>query len=441
MRRMRIVQAVGWYFPDRVGGTEVYVAALSRRLRARGHEVSIVAPEPGAKTPRVYEHDGLPVHRYPIPSHLNRAQAQGRQAIDGAGWFEQWIRANPADVVHFHTLVPGLELPEVLAARSTRARIVATTHASSLGHICARGTLMHWGERLCDGLATIGKCAACELHHRGLPKIAARAVALVPPSVGRVARNIPGKPGTALGMTAAMAYNRTRHVDLIDAVDRFVVLTRAAADIVNRNGAPASKVALNRLGIDRSEPARRRAERTTRPVRVGFVGRFDAVKGIYDLARAITALAPHTPIRIDVRGPADTDDARRVRDEIADMIGNHPLATIGPALGRADVAAHLAELDVLCCPSACLEGGPTVAIEAHAEGTPVIGTRIGGLAELVTDGVNGRLVAPGDWRALADVLTSMAADPASTIDRWRTALPPPRTMDDVTADYLELYAA
>jgi glycosyltransferase involved in cell wall biosynthesis len=89
----------------------------------------------------------------------------------------------------------------------------------------------------------------------------------------------------------------------------------------------------------------------------------------------------------------------------------------------------------------CLEGGPTVAIEAHAAGTPVIGTRIGGLAELVGDGVSGRLVAPDDWRALAAVLLEMAGDPAGTIDRWRAALPRPRTMDEVAAEYLTLYGS
>jgi glycosyltransferase involved in cell wall biosynthesis len=80
-----------------------------------------------------------------------------------------------------------------------------------------------------------------------------------------------------------------------------------------------------------------------------------------------------------------------------------------------------------------------VAIEAHAAGTPVIGTRIGGLAELVGDGVSGRLVAPGHWQALAGVLLEIAGDPAGTIDRWRARLPRPRTMDEVAAEHLTLY--
>jgi len=50
-------------------------------------------------------------------------------------------------------------------------------------------------------------------------------------------------------------------------------------------------------------------------------------------------------------------------------------------------------------------------------------------------------VPPGDWRALADAIRSMVVDPAGTIDRWRRVLTPVRTLDDVTRDYLALYAA
>ena len=71
----------------------------------------------------------------------------------------------------------------------------------------------------------------------------------------------------------------------------------------------------------------------------------------------------------------------------------------------------------------------------------MIGTRIGGLAEIVTDGVNGRLVPPGDWRALSGVVQEIVRDPAATIDAWRRRLPPPRTFDDVTREYLAMYAA
>jgi glycosyltransferase involved in cell wall biosynthesis len=70
----------------------------------------------------------------------------------------------------------------------------------------------------------------------------------------------------------------------------------------------------------------------------------------------------------------------------------------------------------------------------------VVGTRIGGLAELVDDGVNGWLVPPGDVPALADMLARISQSPAETIDRWRGNLPAARTMSDVAEDYAGLYA-
>lgn len=440
---MHIVQAVGWYFPERTGGTEVYVAALARRLQAGGHRVEIVSPEPGGAAPRQYLHDGIRVHRFPIPARLSRDEAQGRRPIPGAEWFVRWIGELRPDVVHFHTLVPGLELGEVRAAKAAAGRVIATTHSSSLGHICARGTLMQWGETACDGIAATAKCAACDLQKRGLSKTAAQALSLVPPVFGEALRRLPGKSGSALGMSAAMRFNQARQEELVATVDRFVLLTATAADIVQRNGAPAGKLALNRLGIDR-RGARKPppSQRTTRrPVRIGYVGRFDEIKGVFDLARAVRSLDRATPVVVDLRGPADTDESRAVRAEVARLLEGDDRASLNAPLAPADVPGHLSALDVLCCPSLCLEGGPTVAIEAHAVGTPVIGTRIGGLAELVGDGINGRLVAPGDWRALAGVIADIAADPFGTVDRWRLALPEPRTMDQVTADYLELYAA
>ncbi len=100
----------------------------------------------------------------------------------------------------------------------------------------------------------------------------------------------------------------------------------------------------------------------------------------------------------------------------------------------------LTRVDVVCCPSRVLEGGPTVALEAHAAGVPVIGSDIPALSELVRDRVNGRLYPAGDARALADLLMELAAEP-SLVDRWRAGLTTVRTMDDVTRDYLALYAA
>src|SRR6185312_2162903 len=90
-RALKIVQAAGWYYPDSVGGTEVYVSALTRQLRASGHDVVIAAPEPGLAAPRTYEHGGCQVFRYPIPASPSRDEAQGDVTVRGAECFHRWL--------------------------------------------------------------------------------------------------------------------------------------------------------------------------------------------------------------------------------------------------------------------------------------------------------------------------------------------------------------
>jgi glycosyltransferase involved in cell wall biosynthesis len=210
------------------------------------------------------------------------------------------------------------------------------------------------------------------------------------------------------------------------------------------NDAPASKVAVNRLGISARPPAPKPgpdARPTRLPLRLAYLGRFEAIKGVHDFIRALVSLPADLPFRAELIGPVFTTVGQKVVDELRGLIGRDERITIGSAVPHAAVPRTLAGIDVLCCPSLVAEGGPTVAIEAHAVGTPVIGTRIGGLAELVTDGINGRLVGPGDWRALARVIEDIVGDPAGTVDHWRRALPPARTFDDVTREYLSMYAA
>jgi glycosyltransferase involved in cell wall biosynthesis len=440
---MKIVQAIGWYYPETLGGTEVYVDALAQRLKSGGHEVLVAAPDAGGAGERQYTHKGVQVYRYPIPSSPTRAEAQGLVCARGAERFHNWLRRTGADVVHMHTFVTGLALIELRAAAGSGARVIVTSHAASLGFLCQRGTMMRWGRELCDGIAEPGKCAACALEAKALPRWAARLAARIPPKIGSLARGVPGRASTVVGMTSLIVQNQERQHEMFQTVDRFVVLTAWAERAVLANGAPRGKVSLNPLGI--GNPRQQKPgpdQRPTRlPVHVGYVGRYDPIKGILDFARALASLPDSVPLTAEFRGPMRTDAERAVVREIRDLLGEDTRFTAGDEIAPAEVVDRLAQYDAVICPAACVEGGPTIALEAHSAGTPVIGTNIGGLAELVTDGVDGRLVQPGDWRALAAVLQTVASDPAGTIDSWRRRLHPPRTMDEVAQDYLEIYAA
>ena len=437
---MKVVQAVGWYYPESLGGTEVYVAALARRLRESGVAVTIVAPEPGGEAVREYEHEGVEVFRYPTDAHPNRGQAQGRKPLAGAEALHRWFERQRPDLVHFHTFVTGLALDEVAAARDAGARIVVTTHSSSLGFLCQRGTLMRWGKSPCDGVRRNAECAACELHHRGLPKPAALALAALPVAASRLLGTLPGPAGSALGMRSLIAHNRQQQERLANLVDRFVVLTDFARTALAATGFPPDKLHLNRLGMSQREVHRKPSPEfapTGSPVRLGYLGRLDPIKGVEELVRAAAALPTELAFELELCGPPA--EPAPIRQRLLRLAGGDPRIRLADPIPANQAPRRLAGYDLLCCPSRCAEGGPTVAIEAHAVGTPVLGSALGGLAELIHDGVDGRLVPPGDVAALTTALRRVILDPRSTLDRWRAALPPARTFDLVTADYLDLY--
>ncbi len=85
------------------------------------------------------------------------------------------------------------------------------------------------------------------------------------------------------------------------------------------------------------------------------------------------------------------------------------------SMRQGEVSRWLGAANVLCLPS-LNEGMPNVVVEALASGVPVVATRVGGVPELVVDGVNGMLVPVRSTEALADALATVLArrwDPPS----------------------------
>jgi glycosyltransferase involved in cell wall biosynthesis len=101
------------------------------------------------------------------------------------------------------------------------------------------------------------------------------------------------------------------------------------------------------------------------------------------------------------------------RDELAGKIAQEPWKGNITLLGhRADVPNLLASLDVLVLPSYAHEGIPQIILQAQAMSCAVVATTIGGIPEVVEDGVTGLLVPPRDAGALAEKISSLLDDPA-----------------------------
>ena len=155
----------------------------------------------------------------------------------------------------------------------------------------------------------------------------------------------------------------------------------------------------------------------TRPLRLAMLGRINRIKGQEILIEAVRLLAPELRARLQVRiiGSAFEDPAQEsALAALVEQSGLGSLIQLEPFTHDAGEAYRWA--DVVVVPSRRPESLGRVAIEAMSYGRPVVASAIGGLAEVVADGVSGWLVPPGDAVALAARLQSIILEPQG----WRS---------------------
>lgn len=140
---------------------------------------------------------------------------------------------------------------------------------------------------------------------------------------------------------------------------------------------------------------------------VGVVGRLSPEKGQIHFLRALAEALPGTPgLHAILAG--DGPDAASLRDEVR----RAGLEGVVHFLGHvADPYSVYRALDVVVLPSLS-EGMPLAALEAMACSRAVVGTRVGGVPEVVLDGETGLLVPPADPSAMARALTRLCGDAA-----------------------------
>ena len=270
-----------------------------------------------------------------------------------------------ANVVHAHNMLPLIGPRGLTAARAAGARVVLHLHNVRL--FCSTG----FGER--DG----GPCYRC--HHR----------LTVPGLVLNCRRSLP----EAVAYAAALSLHQPA---VVAAVDRFVAPSEWAAGQVAKLGLPADRVDTVRHYLpDEAFTERSRADDGEYAL---VASRLSPEKGIDD---AITAAASAgVPLRIAGEGP------QRARlEELAEGADVRFLGRLAPD----DVRAQLAGAAMVLMPSHYHEFSPYSALEAMAQGVPVIATAMGGLPDLVG---SERCVALGDGAALADRIRVLWADPA-----------------------------
>jgi glycosyltransferase involved in cell wall biosynthesis len=407
MRRL-MMTAFGWN--DSGGGTTVPRLA-AKELARRGWEVTVfhaaVAPLPDAEAYAVREFDEDGVHLIAVHNRAHGLfdHANPWRELDDppitAAFAAALERARP-DVVHFHNLHNlGAALMDEAGARGLPAYF--STHNYWL--VCPRAYLMRADGAICPGPGDGSRCASCAGGH---------------------------DPAGYVRRLAEIRARAQRHLSTVLAVSDAVRRTLLAA------GYPAELVDVVRQAMPHEERVWAQVGRDRAPGRAGgaltvaFLGSAYPHKGPQLLVQAAQRVS--APLRVRILGevPARFAHALRAQDR-------RGVVEITGAFAPDQIGELLREVDAVVLPSLWWDCAPLAAAECRAARVPLLVPRLGGLPEVVRDGVDGLHFEALNAGSLAVALERLATEPG-LLERLQGAVAPPRPFA-AYVDELEAYYA
>ena len=208
----------------------------------------------------------------------------------------------------------------------------------------------------------------------------------------------PDPPGVSRGRLVWLEHGYLPLEAGLTRLGHVVAPSQAMADFLLAHGFSPRRLHVIPLGV---EPGAIRASGQHDVLVAGVAANLEYWKGI-DLLIEAVRLAD-VPARLEIFGTGSLREAlERQANEAGVDARFHGFV--------ADVGERLPELDVLVQPSRA-DNLPVSILEAMAAGLPVVGTRVGGIPELIVDGVTGFVVEPESPRALADALEQLGESP------------------------------
>lgn len=413
---MRIVQVVNGLPPEYLGGTETYVAHLSRTLAQRGHLVSVFSRIADATRPE-YAIDAVPRDGYEVTrvnntfrrldtfslTYTNEAVSQG---------FGAFLDRFTPEVVHFHHLM-YLSTTCIQEAVQRNVPVVMTLHDYWL--ICQRGRFLKPDLSVCPGQSDEG-CARCFAHV--LERKIASVYQRFKPALGNrswirdLLRRMHGKySGWRRPPISAVRHihERMEHVrQICRDVSLFLAPSHFLRDQFLAFGIPPEKIIFSECGLP-PQPTQTNG-RSLNPKRLvfGYIGVVDPVKGIHILVDAFSSLRN---AELHIYG-GETDYAPYPdKGKFLSLLQQSPHIRMMGRYENFEVGRILREVDVVVAPSIWYENAPLVIREAFLAGKPVVTAAFGGMQEWVQDEMNGLLFRPRDVLDLRRILNRFIADP------------------------------
>ena len=409
---MNVLYIAHYYPPFAVGGVEDHTRYLAREMKAAGHDVRVFhgVIDQGFDDYHVLEHevDGIPCTAVSVDlKTIDDWSGTWRQA-EVERIFERYLDRHAFDVAHaMHLTRLSTGMVDVLRRR--RIPRVLTLHDYFMQ--CARGQRVRPDGGTCFEIDE-SRCATC------------------------MAENIDYLDKRKAKWKRALVYARSRgparHLakvverrnDMQRAIEGFDLRLTASEFTRStfREWGIRGEILVEHQGVDTSL-AEGYVETEAPHLRFGFLGRIMETKGLEILIDAFQKL--DVEAELVVHGVGEEAYLERLRSR-----ANDPRIRFAGPFQQKDLAKVYATFDVQVVPSTWLECSPLVLQTASLFRKPAIVASIGGLVEMVRDGVDGLRFRVGDADDLAAKMRSLAVDPG-IVARFRKEIVPARS----TAEY------
>lgn len=410
---LRLLFVCNFYPPQHLGGYEELCQEVAAGLRARGHQVTVLTSRP------------LAGRSGSAPDEASVIRALEPEVAIGERWATlRLLLGRRRRAAHNRAVIDA-------ALREHRPQAVMLWGLWNLSPDVARHLEAMIDHRLIYYVADVGLTLPDAIsQHLSAPSRRPFTLALKRLLRILMVRGQPRRLGAGLSLT------------------RVACVSQAVLDTLMSQGIrpAATEIIHNGIDVERFTPAPD-GPPPVPPLRMLLSGRLSPDKGL-DVALEAAGLVHRAgvPLQLSLVGTVPPEAvaalAERIRSE-----GLEACVQLPGRQPRAAMPHVLRQHHVLLVPSVADDALPRSAQEGMACGLAVIASRIGGLPELIEDGVSGLLVPPGDAASLAAAIARLSTEPglrerlgAAGRERVRTAFDIQRTIERVEARLLAMVA-
>lgn len=373
-------------FHYRKGGAETYYLTVGSELERMGHEVAYFSMRHPDNLPCRWDKYFVTQREYNNVKSPLRAARDGMALIyspEAKRSFQALCEEFRPDVVHLNNVHRQITLSILDAPYLRENKVPVFYTAHDYVTVCPGYLMLDGGGRVCDACLEDGRYRHC---------IERRCV----------------KGSRAKSALAAMEASFNRAHKSNRRIDRVIAPSRFMCSKLIEGGWPEDKVVFlqnfaDDAILDRAANAGADATDRENPYLL-FFGRLSVEKGVDTLLRAFDATLPSLPQNMRLVVVGDGPDAADFKALASSLGCASRIEFAGYQTGGA-LQAYVERASLAIASSRWRENMPYSIVEALAAGTPVIGTNIGGIPELVDEGKTGFICEPGDVSSMADAIS------------------------------------